>query len=326
MAGMTGQPRYVRIPMSTVIKGFTAANIQMIARRPADSAGIQKKPTFLTHMHLDQRRTVRIAMATVIKGCTAPDIKMLARRPVDSAEVPKSLIFPSHWHPGLSAWMTFPTVLNGMWTVKYMEMHARRPVDSVTMTMTIRMTMMTMTLAVLIITTDCPEIAANNWCPIYKGKCCKSCKKAEKKEDPSCMDEASGCRHYKTFMCKQYPKKCKNTCGLCNGGFGAETKGPRAYGVFGAAAGQPEEQASPDVHESQEECVDVWADDCPEIAENNWCHLPSYKGKCCKSCKTYEENKGDCFDEEEGCVKYNEDNYMCKNYRDKCKKTCKMCE
>ena len=111
-------------------------------------------------MNPDQRRTVRIAMPTVIKGCTAPDIKMLARRPVDSAGVPRSLIFPTHWHPGLSAMMTFHTALIGMWTVKYMEMDARRPVDSVTMTMPKRMTMMTMTMTptVLIITLTVPRL------------------------------------------------------------------------------------------------------------------------------------------------------------------------
>ena len=169
--------------MTTVIEGFTAANIQMLARRPADSAGIQKKLTFLTHMHLDQRRNVRIAMIAVIKGRTAPDIKMLARRPVDSAEVPKSLIFPTHWHRDLSAWMTFPTALIGMWTVKYMEMDARRPVDSVTMPMTIRMTMMTMTMTmtVLIITLTVPRLLPITGVQYIKGNAVKSVRKRRKK-------------------------------------------------------------------------------------------------------------------------------------------------
>ena len=104
------------------------------------------------------------------------------------------------------------------------------------------------------------------------------------------------------------------TCELCDGGLGAGDKGPRLLGALGAAADEPEE------------CEDVWPDDCAMIAENNYCHEPSYEGKCCKSCKVYEETKGDCFDAEKGCAFHNTDNYMCENYGDKCKKTCKKCE
>ena len=126
--------------------------------------------------------------------------------------------------------------------------------------------------------------------------------------------------------CPRYQDACKKTCGLCNGGYGGYggygvgAKRPRGYGVLGAAADQPEEQAP-----QEDECEDVLPDDCPEIAENNWCHEPNYEGKCCKTCKLYEENKTECFDEEKGCSYHNKDNFMCENYGEKCKKTCKKC-
>lgn len=233
---MTGQPRSVRIPMTTVIKGFTAANIQMLARRPADSAGIQKKPTFLTHMHLDQRRTVRIAMATVIKGSTAPDIKMLARRPVDSAEVPKSLIFPTHWHPGLSAWMTFPTVLIGMWTVKYMEMHARRPVDSVTMTMTIRMTMMTMTLAVLIITLTVPRLLQITGVQYIKANAVRAVRKLRKKKNQAAWMKPVDVATIKHSCASNTQKNARK---LVDSAMVVLVQKPRGHGLMGFLVQQP---------------------------------------------------------------------------------------
>merc|ERR1711892_1464033 len=63
---------------------------------------------------------------------------------------------------------------------------------------------------------DCPRIARNNQCDIYPGKCCKSCKGREEKPVSGCKDESDHCKPYKKFMCKNYPNKCKKTCGKCS--------------------------------------------------------------------------------------------------------------
>ena len=173
-------------------------------------------------------------------------------------------------------------------------------------------------------------------CPRYQDACketCGLCRGPKKNNIPypqapgpieNCKDSSDHCN--KRMHCPRYQDACKKTCGLCNGGYGGYggygvgAKRPRGYGVLGAAADQPEEQAP-----QEDECEDVLPDDCPEIAENNWCHEPSYEGKCCKSCKLYKENKTECFDEEKGCSYHNKDNFMCENYGEKCKKTCKKC-
>ena len=63
--------------------------------------------------------------------------------------------------------------------------------------------------------------------------------------------------------------------------------------------------------------------DCGEIAENNWCNVKDYLGKCCASCKLHEKLKdADCYDEAQGCVMYK--NVMC--LTGQCRKTCRVCQ
>ena len=74
------------------------------------------------------------------------------------------------------------------------------------------------------------------------------------------------------------------------------------------------------------DCVDEYSN-CGIIAVNNWCDEEHYKGKCCSSCKKYEEEKDpECHDVQKGCVYYKKD--MCSKdggYADECKKTCGGC-
>ena len=43
------------------------------------------------------------------------------------------------------------------------------------------------------------------------------------------------------------------------------------------------------------DCTDEYSN-CDIISVNNWCDEEHYKGKCCRSCKEYEESK-DCVDD-----------------------------
>ena len=83
-------------------------------------------------------------------------------------------------------------------------------------------------------------------------------------------------------------------------------------------------QAGPDADDG--DCIDKYSN-CDVISVNNWCNEKHYRGKCCRSCKEYEESKDpDCHDEGPGCVLYKR--VKCashNNYRDECKKTCGLC-
>ena len=74
------------------------------------------------------------------------------------------------------------------------------------------------------------------------------------------------------------------------------------------------------------DCIDKYSN-CDVISVNNWCNEKHYRGKCCRSCKEYEESKDpDCHDVGTGCVLYKRVKCSSRNnYRDGCKKTCGLC-
>ena len=64
---------------------------------------------------------------------------------------------------------------------------------------------------------------------------------------------------------------------------------------------------------------------CDTIAENNYCDDENFIGKCCKSCKKFDDEKDPyCYDQMKGCKHY-KDLYCNSLFKSVCAKTCKFC-
>ena len=64
---------------------------------------------------------------------------------------------------------------------------------------------------------------------------------------------------------------------------------------------------------------------CDVIAENNYCDDENFIGKCCKSCRKFDEEKDPyCYDQMKGCKHY-KSLYGSSAFQSVCAKTCKFC-
>ena len=110
--------------------------------------------------------------------------------------------------------------------------------------------------------------------------------------DESCYDEYDECPEYARTNCHFYGAYCKRSCGLCAGMTPHETN----------------------------TCPDYWPS-CKTYF-SQYCHIDSYAQNCCLSCK----GKETCKDHwGEHCPNRREEFCSNQEYKQYCKKTCRLC-